>query len=241
MKKMMSILLSLLMLGGAVAMGENMEGEIVEPVIGRITEVWEDGSLILDTLQDTQVHVLISDDTAFESEWTPGEGDVVAVLYDGIMTRSEPPQINADTIQCYSLEGQVSEVNAEMNRVLVNSALSGQVWVSLPDGEKAEDYAGQVVRVYFNGIMALSFPAQTSAYTIETVVAVSGMITETAQDYFIMDGEEGLFRVNFSEQSKMPDNLEPETEVVVYYNGVSTRSIPPQIFGLVIAETTTVG
>lgn len=239
MKKIMSILLSVTMLlAGGLALAEDTTAETVEPIVGAIVEMREDGSFILEELNEnrTQVDVRVHEGTEYEADWALGEGDIVIVQYDGRMTHSLPGQINADSIRSYTLEGFVSEVDAENNKVLLNSHANGPVWVTLPEGEKAEDYMDQVVRVYYAGIMAMSYPPQAGAYSIQIVHAVTGKVTEIGDGYFLMDWGESSLHVHFDDHTKVADSFDVGDAVQVYYNGIMTRSMPGQITAMVVVK-----
>lgn len=240
MKKLLSVVLSAMMVclvGLAVA-----EEAQVAPITGTITEIREDGSYIVTELDSgNEVHVRVTDETIYDVEWTLGEGDVVIVSYDGTMTRSLPPQLNATAIRSFTLFGRVDEVDKDMNRLLVDTAEAGQVWITLPDNAADADYEGKLVKVYFSGIMALSFPGQTSALAISIVEEVTGAVTqigdevsEDGSSYFMIEwGEEGL-RVNFDDHSKIIASFDEGETVVVYYNGIMTRSMPGQVYAMAI-------
>ena len=53
--------------------------------------------------------VLISEDTVLETGYELAVGDYVYVDYDGVMTRSLPPQVTAGRIVSHKLEGDVLE------------------------------------------------------------------------------------------------------------------------------------
>lgn len=243
MKKMMSILLALMMLVPAAALGE--QDEMIAPIVGKIAEAREDGSFIVDQLNaEGQVHVLVPETLGYAAEWTLGVGDVVLVTYDGRMTRSMPPQVTAEAISSHVLFGAVEEANAEYSRLLVNSAEMGQVWVNLPEGLAAEEYVEKTVRVYFNGVVALSLPGQLTALTIETVEAMSGMLLsisdETDEDaggHFLFDTETGEVRVNFDDHTKIIHSFDEGDSLTVFFNGIMTRSLPGQIYAMAVAKT----
>ena len=240
MKKILSVLLSMLMLTAGAALAE--ETEAIDPIIGVIVEMREDGSFLVEQLEDgSQVHVLVDADTHEEADWAIGEGDVVLVSYDGRMTRSLPPQVTAQSIRSYSIEGIVSEVDSDNNRVLITSPQVGQVWATLPEHETAADYEGQEVRIYTNGIMALSLPGQVHALTIHTIFTETGKITEIDTDYFLMDWGESQLRVNFDEHTKVIESFDVGDEVQVFYNGIMARSMPGQITAVVIHKIDSIG
>ena len=82
------------------------------------------------------------------------------------MTRSLPPQVTADTISMYCLQGEVTEVYPDQNAVLLNTETSGDVYVRLPEGWEDDLSPQQQLIVYFNGVMTMSLPGQINASLI---------------------------------------------------------------------------
>lgn len=236
MKTMISLLVACMMalsLGTASAEGDATEQYFA--LTGRISEVREDGSFLMEGTTDGQeTHVMVGEDTVEEAAWETGVGDVVTVVYNGQMTRSLPPQVTAQVIRSHSLEGTVHAVDAEGNRVLIMSNETGEVWMTLPQDVKAEDFADEAVRVYFNGVMALSLPAQATAFTIEKVFAEQGEVQEIDTDYFLIAWGESQLRVNFDTHTKVAQGFDVGDTVQVFYNGIMTRSLPGQIYAMAV-------
>lgn len=236
MKKIVSVMLSMMLFMAAGAMAE-VPALQAETIVGRIVEMREDGSILVERLDsDGQVLVNVPEDSQYDADWALDVDDVIFVTYDGRMARSMPPQVYAQSIRSHSIEGLVAEANTESRRLLINSAELGQVWATLPEGEDAADYADQYVRVFYNGVMALSLPGQVSAVAIDVMAQDEGRVTEIADGYLLMDGKGGALRVNFDAHTKMVAAIEAGDTVQVYYNGITTRSLPPQAFGIVIAK-----
>lgn len=130
--------------------------------------------------------------------------------------------------------GTVTEFDRESARMTITGTQMGDVIVHLPEDILAtlpELYAGVPVKVQTNGIAALSLPAQVTAEGVEVFVAqgtVEGI-------------EHGMLTIDMGEGGKMMANLSggvtvyglehfaPGAQVSAYYNGVATRSMPPQI------------
>lgn len=234
MKKMMRILLSMLMV---LSLGSAMAEPAGETMIGTITEMRDNGSFLIEQLDNgTPVQVNVPEDLTYEAAWTLGVGDVVIVSYNGIMTRSMPGQITAQAIRSASIEGIVAEVGNEQNRILIDSQEYGQVFATLPEGEKAEDYLNKTVRVFFNGIMAMSLPGQVHALTIQEVFTETGEVKEIQDQYFLIAADGNEVRVNFDDHSKLIHSFHVGDEVQVYYNGAMTMSLPGQIYAIAIAN-----
>lgn len=139
---------------------------------GVVTENDENGILV-NTADVGDVLVLVSEETVWDGAEALEPGDYVYVDYNGMMTRSLPPQINATVIRSWQMEGTVTEISAEENGMLINTEIHGNVYVHLPaveaeaDAEQAEAPAiptvGDTVTVWFNGMMTMSLPGQINA------------------------------------------------------------------------------
>ena len=190
MKSIFAIILSALMaivpVTGETAVEEaNAEVYMIE---GQVVQADENGILI-NTADMGEVLVLTTDETLWEGTEALEAGDYAYVDYNGMMTRSLPPQITATVIRSWRMEGVVSEVYAEENAMLITTGTHGEVYVHLPataedavpaDEAQAETdaeapageqqveaailpAAGDNVTVYFNGVMTMSLPGQISA------------------------------------------------------------------------------
>lgn len=162
------------------AMGATTVEESVLDILnieGTVVEITEEGILI-STDSMPAVLVKVSDETVWDGNETLVTGDYIYVDYDGIMTRSIPPQITAMRICCRRLDGVVTEVYAEENAMLITTETNGEVYVHLPraDAETASTSEGATaetdvilpamgdqVAVYFNGVMTMSLPGQINA------------------------------------------------------------------------------
>ena len=140
--------------------------DAVEPLIVEMSGIVQeitDGYYLIQQADGSHVQVNIyNEETLFEGK-TPEVGDLIHILYNGAMTRSLPPQINAMRISCYVRTGHVVELT--------------ETGFSLDDGmEIIEVHAdaalmtglepGAHVAVYFNGAMTMSLPAQIGAEMI---------------------------------------------------------------------------
>ncbi len=129
---------------------------------GVVVEITE-GYILIETADQGQVQVNVSDATVYEGD-PIAEGDYIHVTYDGMMTRSLPPQISALRVGCYVRTGTVGEIT-EDGFMLLSSTEEIRV-----NAEKAllEGLTqGQKVSVYFNGAMTMSLPAQIGAEYIK--------------------------------------------------------------------------
>ncbi|MBE5773248.1 MAG: hypothetical protein E7337_04865 [Clostridiales bacterium] len=169
MKTFIALILAAL-LAIVPVMGETTVEEIVPEVYmieGAVVQNDENGLLIA-TKDLGEVLVLSTEETILEGFETLSAGDYVYVDYSGMMSRSLPPQITAQVIRSYRMDGVVTEVIAEENLVIINNELQGNVIVHLPEVAEGEEapalpQANDTVTVYFNGAMAMSLPPQIGA------------------------------------------------------------------------------
>lgn len=199
---------------------------------GEILEMYEDGSFLLKSSSE-QVLVKVPPETVVEGAAKLRAGQYVYVDYDGVMTRSMPPQITAEKVRCYVIEGTVLSLGEDGKTALVDSVEAGQVVVSLPVMETALK-EGDFVAAYFSGVMALSYPAQAGGLKVDVYVPTSGEVKEIGDGYFLMDSNGQALRVNIDEGSELPESIEPGDAVTVYHNGQMAFSMPPQVFGLIV-------
>lgn len=140
--------------------------EEVYEIIGTVQEITE-GYIMIEDAQGQQVQVNTSGETLYEGE-TPAEGDLIHILYNGMMTRSLPPQISAIRIGCYVRTGAVVELTQEgFTLDAGEEIIQVNAEAALLEGIET----GSTVKVYFNGAMTMSLPAQIGAELILPVVA----------------------------------------------------------------------
>ena len=138
-------------------------------VSGFVMEVMEDGSILILTNQGEEIVIHLHEETINEfEEILPGQ--FIIADYNGMMTRSLPPQISADHLYAYSMDGIVTELieTEEERAFLMETELHGVVMVRLPEDiilPTLEEH----VRVHFNGVMTLSLPGQINALGMETI------------------------------------------------------------------------
>lgn len=238
MKKILAMLMSLMLLVGIVpALAEEdatklyfLEGEIIE-------FLEENSNFVMDSTEFGHVMVHVNEDTALELSGIEelAVGQYVRVQYNGIMTRSLPGQVNAMKIVSHMLEGTVVSIEREGSAVLVNTTTHGDVIVNLPEGSLEAPTPDTYVVIYYNGIMAMSLPGQIGAWKIDTYARITGTLTEVGEGYYMVEQEDGtIVRVNIGDESQVEGALEAGAAVEVLYSGIMTRSLPPQVFGLIV-------
>lgn len=211
-------------------------GTEIAVIAGTVLEVNEGESLLIDAGEQGEVLALIGEDTVMEiGEGAISVGDYVYIDYDGKMTRSIPAQITAITVRRFMMEGDVAEVYAEDNAVLLNVGENEQVYVRLPESWAGQQVDAVHMKVYFDGVMTMSLPGQINAGLVIPGYAMQGEVTQINRDYIMIGEGEQAVQVNF-EEGTLPQCLNVGDIVRAIYDGKTTRSLPPQIFATEIIK-----
>ena len=188
---------------------------------GYVMEVHED-HLLAKTPDGLLVQAALTDETLTEGADVL-VGDFVHILYSGMMTRSIPAQITAQSVACHKLMGIVSEL-AEDGFILTYGEETYRINAT---AEQLTGIAnGMYVTVYHSGAMTMSLPAQVAADHIRGHEIV-GVITEMTENGFILtvDGEEIPYEVCPTEDALIFVQPEPGLQVIVVTNGLMTASL----------------
>ncbi len=202
---------------------------------GVVLETGEDGVFLMENEAWGKVLVKTNAATQWEGLQGPETGAWITIVYSGVITKSLPPQVTAGRVSCYRLEGTVLEADERAGAVLLDTLGNGRVLVRLPE-TAVIPAAGDIILVYTDGVLAMSDPGQVKALKVATLRTQSGSVTQVEEGFFLMDGPTGLLRVNVGETTRMPELPMPGDQLTVYYNGVMTRSIPPQIWGYAVVS-----
>ena len=193
----LSLLMALALPLGAFA-EENEPDTLLE---GLVTEVLEQGFV----MEDTELgSVLLNVDETTVMDGILAEGDIevgqsVFVEYDGRLTRSLPPQAHADRVGCYRLTGTV-DLSLSMGVLLTGDPIFGDVIIRV-DGSMPHLFQGMPVTVYYNGVMAMSYPGQVTARHI-VVPELSGVVSDRdSAGFTLTDADGNEYRVLLSEQT----------------------------------------
>lgn len=178
---------------------------------GVVNEITEDGQLLMDDLTFGEVFVQM--EGGFEHVYA---GMPVIIYYDGVMSLSLPAQANARHISVPEITGTISELTEE--------------------GFLLTDDAGQPWQIHLTEETILSelLPVIEQEVILEDAAELAvedETEEETAEETADASEEEPV-----EEAIEEPTVLElADGDVVtVYYNGASTRSIPPQLTALEI-------
>ena len=203
--------------------------QIATPVTlnGLITEIGDGYFLMTDETHGT-VRVNLDDaTTVYEGNAAKDAltvGMYVFVTYNGIMSRSIPPQVSALKVGCYVLAGTVTEI-LENGFVVEGDAVLGTVIVHMGEGFPTV-YQGAAITVYYSGVMALSMPPQITAYHI-VVPCLEGTVSGAAGGGFTLTDAQGTaYAVTVDAQTVTFAVPKDGDQVRVYYIGTPDASLP---------------
>ncbi len=245
MKKLLALVLALLLIAALPVYAETetteeieIEYQTIEGIVTEITETY----FILDTTDIGEVQVNYDENTYFTEEIPFACGQYAFVTYGGMMTRSLPPQIYAESVMVSRMIGTVISADEESATIVIMTDLHGEVIVHLMETDSALNYAeGDLVMVYNSGAMAMSLPPQIGGSLIMHLYTVNGLITEIGEDYIVIDENGTIYQVNFAADSAVTANsaeMKAGDSVTVLFNGMMSRSIPAQITAIELTVNT---
>ena len=193
----LSLLMALALPLGAFA-EENEPDTLLE---GLVTEVLEQG-FVMEDIELGSVLLNVDETTVMDGILAEGDievGQYVFVEYDGRLTRSLPPQAHADRVGCYRLTGTV-DLSLPMGVLLTGDPTFGDVIIRV-DGSMPHLYQGMPITVYYNGVMAMSYPGQVTARHI-VVPELTGTVSDRdSAGFTLTDADGNEYRVLLSEQT----------------------------------------
>ena len=193
----LSLLMALALPLGAFA-EENEPDTLLE---GLVTEVLEQG-FVMEDIELGSVLLNVDETTVMDgilAEEDIEVGQYVFVEYDGRLTRSLPPQAHADRVGCYRLTGTV-DLSLSMGVLLTGDPIFGDVIIRV-DGSMPHLYQGMPITVYYNGVMAMSYPGQVTARHI-VVPELTGTVSDRdSAGFTLTDADGNEYRVLLSEQT----------------------------------------
>ena len=123
-----------------------------------------DAFILIEDENGGQVQVNLFEDTAIEGDAIV-PGALIHVLYNGMMTRSLPPQVAAMRVSCFAFTGEIAEMNQHGFLLHPDEGID-EVQVNAPDALLEGLEPGSRVTVYFSGAMTMSLPGQIGAELI---------------------------------------------------------------------------
>ncbi len=186
---------------------------------GLITEV-DSGYFVMNAVNEGSVRANLDDTTVYEgtvAKDTLAVGQYVYVLYNGVMTRSLPPQISAQKVSCFKVTGTVTSL-MDNGFLLEGDTVLGTVVVHT-DATLPPVFLNVPVTLYYNGVMSMSMPPQISAVHL-VVPELEGTVTDVTQDSFTLTSANGTaFHIALSADTSIASSPTDGARMVVYYNG----------------------
>ena len=168
---------------------------------GLVTEIVDEG-FVMEDIELGSVLLNVDETTVMDGILAEEEievGQYVFVEYDGRLTRSLPPQAHADRVGCYRLTG-TADLSLAVGVLLTGDPIFGDVIVRV-DGSMPHLYQGMPITVYYNGVMALSYPGQVTASHI-VVPELTGTVSDRdSAGFTLTDADGNEYRVLLSEQT----------------------------------------
>ena len=231
-KVLLAALLCMALVPAAV-MAEEAPDTMLE---GFVTEILEEG-FVMEDVDMGEVMVNTSEVTVWDGVLLDSElevGQYVIVHYDGRMTFSLPPQVHADLVGCYVLDGMVTEV-LDGAFLMVGDPTFDHVYVTTGEGFPPV-YADMAVKVYYDGVMTLSLPGRANARHI-VVPQLHGTASEVTEEGFLLTDADGLqYQVFLGENTVMGEVL-PELEEELSEETGETDEIGDVEVELAVEET----
>ena len=204
-----------------------------QEIVGIVTEMVEGGFTLTVEGEEIPYHVAIKENALQFVQVEPGME--IIVITDGLMTSSlESILVNAVEIlplpyveEIFDMAGTVTEIGEGF--IMIQSAEGQMIQVNTFEEtifEGKEIAVGDFIHVTYNGMMTFSIPAQIAAQKVGCY-AHTGVIGEITEGQFTLETEMEMILVNAA--AEQLEGIEAGMTVTVYYNGASTRSIPPQI------------
>lgn len=229
MKKIALLLIAMILCAAcAFAAPEAADTPAYEMIEGVVLEYTENESCLIHSEIFGNVMVLISEETYIEANGNIEVGAYINVDFNGMMTRSLPPQINAAAIRMFRLEGSVSEILAEENAVMIETADMGSIRVNFAEGMQLPEAACAYLTVYTNGAMTMSLPPQTGASLVIHGYSIAGKVAEVRENMVVIGEGANAIEVH-AEPALIGEEIVEGAVVRVIFNGQMTRSIPAQI------------
>jgi len=249
MKRMLSMLMILALLLGSVSAfaqdnvlsGAEMEAaeaaesleeleeeaQDVFDLYGEIVEI-TDEYVLINTADMGNVQVNLSEDTVIEGVDALEIGQTAVVMYNGMMTRSLPPQITALHIGVYAVSGVIAEV-LEDSIVIVNDETGEQIILTLPGSE----LLGENEELLEDEALAAE-----EELDAELTEEIEEDFEEELEEESEEELEEELTEELLAEDEMMEEDAALEfsvgDKIIAYTTGAMTMSLPPQMNALAI-------
>ncbi len=180
--------------------------------------------VLIRTDDGMMIQANLTPDTAIEGS-DVHVGDLIQIVYNGMMTRSLPAQIAAQIISNHQLTGVVSELTDE-SFLLTAGEMTWQINASAQQLASIQD--GMTVTVYHSGMMTRSIPAQVAAQHIRGQQITGTVIEMTENGFTLMDSaSDAIYTVIPMEDALSFVTAEPGMTLTIVTNGMMTPSLDP--------------
>lgn len=223
MKRMMKCLVSTMLAALTLLAAMPALAQESATLQGLVLRLEEEG-FILDDEKLDEVYVTVDDSTLWDGvliEEDVQVGMYVIVKYDGRTTRSLPPQAHADKVGCYRLTGEAAWFSTT-GVMLTGDETFGAVLVRVPE-DAPHIFMGVPMTVYYNGVMAMSYPGQVGALHIDVPVVTGTAEDVDEQGFTLVSASGERIRVNIDQGTLMrfDDDWDERQIVKVYYQDMT--------------------
>ncbi|HSK69774.1 MAG TPA: hypothetical protein VLA21_10985 [Candidatus Limnocylindria bacterium] len=190
---------------------------------GMVTEAW-DGGFLLDTAEFGPVQVNEGEGTEWPGLTAVEVGAFVTVSYNGMMTRSIPPQVSALRVEYHRLDGFVVAGETPEGAFLMDAIGSGLVLVRVAEG-MALPAVGDFVSVSFSGVMAMSYPGQAGALALEVLAKAEGEVSEVGEHVLWLKVGDDTMHFALLPSTHLPEMLAAGARVTLYLRAATDTAI----------------
>ncbi|MDD3214281.1 MAG: hypothetical protein PHY64_11435 [Eubacteriales bacterium] len=196
------------------------------PLEGLITKTG-DGYFIMNDVTQGEMQVnLDASITMYEGSAAKDSlavGQYVYVQYNGVITRTSPPQVTADKVSCFQVTGTVTAI-LDTGFTVENDPILGTVIVHMGEGLPPV-YKGVPITLYYNGVMALSYPPQLTAVYL-AVPTLEGLVSGLSEDGFTLTLDDGTsYRVALTMDTDILALPADGEQLLVYYIGETGAAV----------------
>lgn len=146
---------------------------------------------------------------------------------------------DTDLAEYTLLQGFVTDVQSDLLQVLTRDGLTVEAQITEDTVFEGKDVTiGDFVEIVYNGIMTRSLPAKITAQVVRDHMLM-GLVSELTEAGFTLSFGEDVYQVNAD--ATLLAGIQDGMFVYVFFNGVTTRSLPAQISALHIRGQETIG
>lgn len=146
---------------------------------------------------------------------------------------------DTDLAEYTLLQGFVTDVQSDLLQVLTRDGLTVEAQITEETVFEGKDVTiGDFVEIVYNGIMTRSLPAKITAQVVRDHMLM-GLVSELTEAGFTLTFGEDVYQVNAD--ASLLEGIQDGMFVYVFFNGVTTRSLPAQLSALHIRGQETIG